>query len=173
MRFMGNTKSISINHKIRKQEQREERTKNFVGQNFLFNAPQVFYSVKETKKGFILYEHFLSDTFYEKKKMLAKLHTWRAEIIKFSKNKIIENENNFFEEDIFDNIETVDSTSAMKLFVIMKILSSVKTPQEYIIFEKTLLEISHEESVFWAWKIFTIGKEAISAFKLMYRKHRA
>lgn len=118
-----------------------------------------WYELVETSHYIIFYEHFKSSE-EEYRTKIAQVGIWKRDVIK----KLLRRFNLFFEN---SKVEIHDIIIAMRIYLAMKVLSSIKRPELKYKLIDVVSTIPDEEVLFWAWKVSSNGR-GTSAFKVLY-----
>jgi hypothetical protein len=122
----------------------------------------ISYSIQLTNNNKInLYEHVDGVNKITKTKM-ASIGSWRSDVIRKFFSRISGEPREFGEE------HALKSEYAMKLYLAIKIASSMEQRIKIESVLDVVNSISDEEIVFWVWKIMSMKENAVCAFKRMY-----
>ena len=98
---------------------------------------------------------------------LSIIFSWRAEMVRDFANRVLKENDSKIKLD-WDKEVTLDTDSAMRVLVALKLAISMTERTRIDESFEILHSLSDEEIAFWSWKILTHKNKALTAFKVMY-----
>ena len=117
-----------------------------------------WYELRRSDHYYELYEHFNSE---------EESYTNRLARIGIGKGHVLEELLKRFDVEFKGQAEVHDIVLAMRLYLAMKVLASLKRPElKYAVLD-AVSSLPDEEALFWAWKVSS-SRKGVTAFKVLY-----
>ena len=117
-----------------------------------------WYELRRSDHYYELYEHFKSE---------EESYTNRLARIGIGKGHVLEELLKKFDVEFKEQAEVHDVVLAMRLYLAMKVLASLKRPElKYAVLD-AVSSLPDEEALFWAWKVSS-SRKGVTAFKVLY-----
>jgi len=117
-----------------------------------------WYELRRSDHYYELYEHFKSE---------EESYTNRLARIGIGKGHVLEELLKKFDVEFKGQTEVHDVVLAMRLYLAMKVLASLKRPElKYAVLD-AVSSLPDEEALFWAWKVSS-SRKGVTAFKVLY-----
>ena len=117
-----------------------------------------WYELRRKGHYYELYEHFRSE---------QESYTNRLARIGLGKGHILEEILKKFGVEFKGKAEIYDVVLAMRLYLAMRVLSTLKRPELKHAVLDAVSSLPDEEALFWAWKVSS-SRRGITAFKVLY-----
>ena len=136
----------------------------------LKNEESIYYSINiDPKSNSVALREHINGLREESITVIARNYSWRAVLVKkFCQSLCIQKIKGIKRLERNGNILSLDPINASRLFVVLKVLSSIKTENGANEILEPIMELPDGETAYWAWKIASNQKKAILAFKILH-----